>query len=106
VSSPSHELMNPITHTSHELVPAHLSCSPPSLSLVYSLAKSIDNYVITDPTNDSRLVDIEKEQLERGTIEFDSSLGNSRWYSCSINSYDFYLEELPKSIVVSSLDYY
>jgi len=62
------------------------------------LAKPTDNFVITDPTNDLGLMDIEKEQLEGRLSEFDRSLGNYREYNCSINSFDFYLGDMPRSI--------
>jgi len=69
------------------------------------LVKSTNDYVITDPTNDSSVVNIKKEQLEGTTIEFDRSLNNYREYNCSINSYDFYIEDIPQSIALSSFPY-
>ena len=52
------------------------------------------------------LVDIEKEKLEGRANEFDRSLGNYRGYNYSIDPYYFYLEDMPKSIVLSSLPHY
>jgi len=56
--------------TSLELVPAPCTWSLPSSSVEYSLLKPIDDYVITDLTDDLGLMDIEKEQLEGRANEF------------------------------------
>ena len=61
---------------------------------------------MTHPTDDLSLVDMEKEQLERKTNEFDRSLGNYRGYNHCINSYYFYLEHMLRSIVLLSLPHY
>jgi len=100
-----------MTHTSLEFLPARVSCSLPSSSLEYSLVKPLDDYVITNPTNDLGLVDIEKEKLERRANEVtdpkdDRSLGNYGGYNHSINSYDFFLKDMPRSIALSSLLHY
>ena len=68
MSSPSLELIDPTTHTSLESVPTRLTCSPPSPSLQYSLVKLMDDYVITNPTYDLGLMDIEKEEMRRGQM--------------------------------------
>ena len=84
VLSPNLERIDPVIYASLESIPARLSCLPPSPSLEYSLVKPIGDYVITDPTNDLGLVDIEKEQLEGRSNEFDKSLRNYRGYNLSL----------------------
>ena len=81
VSSPSLELIDPITHASLESIPPCLSCSSPSASLKYSLVKPTDDYVIIVPIDDLGLMDIKKEQLEGRANELDRSLSNYRGYN-------------------------
>ena len=50
----------------------------------------MDDYVTTDANGDLSHVDIEKEQLEGKTDEFDKSLGNYRRYNRSISYCYFY----------------
>ena len=76
MSSPNLELIDYITRTFLESAPAHLSCSPPSPSLEYSLVKSTNDNVITDLANDLGLVNMEKEQSDGRANEFDRPLGN------------------------------
>ena len=51
-------------------------------------------------------MDIEKEQLEERTNEFDRSLSNYRGHNHSINFNYFYLEDIPRSIVLLNLPNY
>ena len=74
--------------------------------LKYSLVKFTDDYVIVDPTDDLDPMDMKKEQLEGKANDLDRSLGDYGWYNRYINSYDFYLEDLYRSIALSSLHYY
>ena len=106
VPSPSPELIDPIAHTSCESSLAPCTCSLPSHSLEYPLVKPTDDYITNNPTDDVGLVDIEKEQVEGRANGFDRSIGNYRRYNRFINSYYFYVEDMPKSIVLSSLPYY
>jgi len=85
VSQTSVELIAPISHTSLELFHAPFTCPPTSPFLECSVVKPMDNYVITNPTYDLGLVDIEKEQLEGNVDEFDRSLGNHRGCNPSID---------------------
>jgi len=66
----------------------------------------MDDYVITKPTDDLGLMDIVKDQLEGKDNEFDRPLDNSGAYNHSINSYYFYLEDIPRSIVLLNLPNY
>ena len=76
MSSINPELIGLVSYISLELVSARFSYSAPSPSLKHSLVKPIDDYAITDPTDDLGLVGIEKQQLEGRVNEFDRSLGN------------------------------
>jgi len=58
--------------------------------------------VITDPNDVSGLRNIGKERPERRVNELDRSLGDYRGYNRSIGSYYFYLDNISKSIVLSS----
>ena len=62
--------------------------------------------MITDPNDVLVLMHIEKEQLEGRVNEFDRSLGNYRAYNCSIDSYNFYIKDMPRSIVLLSLPHH
>ena len=59
-----------------------------------------------NPTNDLSHVDIEKEQLEGRANEFDKSLVNYRRYNRSISYCNFYQEDRPRSIALSSVPHY
>ena len=62
--------------------------------------------MITDPHDDLGLVGIEKKQPEERVNEFGRSLGNYKAYNPFIDFYYFYLEGMPRSIVLSSLPHY
>jgi len=66
-SFPSLELIDRLTHTSLESVPAHLSFEPPAHSLE-SLVKSTNDYVIADPTMTLALWILKKSNLRGGQM--------------------------------------
>ena len=55
------------------------------------MIKSIDEYGITNFSNDLGLVDIETEQLKGRADEFDKSVGNYKWYNPLIDPCCLYL---------------
>jgi len=98
------ELINPLSHTSLEL-----NCSLYLFaifhSLGYSLLKTMDCCVITNSNDDLDVVDILMQELQGNVSKCSRSLC-SKWYSHSFECYYFYLEDMPKSIVLSSLPHY